>query len=1078
MKLLKTTIGSIYGYDFFISYCWDDGRHYAVALRDRLKQGLDGRTYSCFLDSEEYEKGADWKRDGQIALNNTSYLIVLVSPKALVSKPVLREVRLFKNRGNRIVPVEFLDQNGIGTLGQHQRENSLQRYIRPEMIRIAVQAHHNVSEPNQLVGPSEDVVKQIVNSFNIATRAQKRLRSFTAATIVLAMVAMLAGVFGYSANVNKKEAEKQTTVALQNEREAKDTLAMTYWNNGRREQQEDTLAGTHLLALAHDLISDSDRKKSIRIDLGEPATRLKAQFQFPHSRQAFPQSVRGVFIQEEVNRIISWTDDGLLAVWDMESHTQVGKDMLHPYIFGKAVVSHDKRLVATWHKDGTARLWDTLTQQPLGPEFKHASGSSGDDKVYFKFGSNAKHLVSWRPADGNLRSWDVDTQRQIGSDMQHGPSIAGVSFDKDTSRILTWGSDRLKLWDISTQRSIKKTMNHDGVMGAVLSKDEQLILSWDRSGFARIWNANTLSQMGNALPHGNEFRRGHFNNSGTRVLTWTDQSAKVWNTQTQSLIGPDIKHPGLVHAEFNGDETMIRTWNSKSARLWDAETLLPARPRITFQKPAEGVKFSKDDQRLLTWSNDKLDGYVQLWNLDAQSLLGPEMKHDGIVRGAIFSHDENSILSWGDDGTVRVWEIRREDSSIPSLDSLQTIIGFHQHPSKERLLTWAKDGTFQLWSTRSRLPTGSIIKHGKTISGALIFPHDDVTLTWGDEKVRLWDVGHLTQSGRDIEHKLMQSVALNADYSRLLTLAQGAVKLWDLTTTSQIGSDIKHGDVIAGAIIGADSSVILTWGGTKAKLWDADSQTQKGPVMQHNGTVIGAHFLKDGKQVLTWDNSGDMRLWDAASQAQIGKVMQNGRPVRSAAFNSDSSLILSSGSDGTARLWSTETQSQIGPSMTHRDHRDLVHGAIFNKDESHVLTWAGGLDFTVRLWDSQNQQQIGTEMKHNESVTHAAFSNDESRIISWSRQGVRLWDARTQLQLGTTMKPLGQIIKAEFNADESLVFVLAQNGQLTIWEVPRNIDSSPSLLSMEIEALTGTQYDTNTQTVRVLGRDEWKARLR
>ncbi|MFM9115816.1 MAG: hypothetical protein ACKOU6_06595, partial [Planctomycetota bacterium] len=53
--LLDVCLGRRFGggYDFFISYCWADGRVYALALNSELKK----RGFRSFLDSEDYEKG-------------------------------------------------------------------------------------------------------------------------------------------------------------------------------------------------------------------------------------------------------------------------------------------------------------------------------------------------------------------------------------------------------------------------------------------------------------------------------------------------------------------------------------------------------------------------------------------------------------------------------------------------------------------------------------------------------------------------------------------------------------------------------------------------------------------------------------------------------------------------------------------------------------------------------------------------------------------------------------------------------------------------------------------------------------
>jgi len=48
---------SFFGFDFFVSYSWRDGREYAIALTEQLKT----RGFKCWLDSEDYVKGDDWR---------------------------------------------------------------------------------------------------------------------------------------------------------------------------------------------------------------------------------------------------------------------------------------------------------------------------------------------------------------------------------------------------------------------------------------------------------------------------------------------------------------------------------------------------------------------------------------------------------------------------------------------------------------------------------------------------------------------------------------------------------------------------------------------------------------------------------------------------------------------------------------------------------------------------------------------------------------------------------------------------------------------------------------------------------
>ncbi|RMD57402.1 MAG: hypothetical protein D6828_03745, partial [Nitrospirae bacterium] len=106
-------------------------------------------------------------------------------------------------------------------------------------------------------------------------------------------------------------------------------------------------------------------------------------------------------------------------------------------------------------------------------------------------------------------------------------------------------------------------------------------------------------------------------------------------------------------------------------------------------------------------------------------------------------------------------------------------------------------------------------------------------------------------------------------------------------------------------------------------------------------------------------------------------------------------------------------------------HDSLVFGALFNRDETRILSWSW--DGTVRLWDAKDGSLIAT-MKHDAKVFGALFNRDETRILSWSgdffrfrnRGEVRLWDTKDG-SLIATMKHDDSVNGALFNRDETRI---------------------------------------------------------
>src|SRR5215831_15234263 len=117
----------VFGYDFFISYSWSDGGKYAAALTRQLRS----EGFEVFFDRDDYASGDNWKKVGAWKLRRTGQLVLVGSPAALASAPVMREVQIFSRTGRRIVPIDF-----DGSLEWTTHDCALAPYLPAEILRI------------------------------------------------------------------------------------------------------------------------------------------------------------------------------------------------------------------------------------------------------------------------------------------------------------------------------------------------------------------------------------------------------------------------------------------------------------------------------------------------------------------------------------------------------------------------------------------------------------------------------------------------------------------------------------------------------------------------------------------------------------------------------------------------------------------------------------------------------------------------------------------------------------------------------------------------------------------------------
>ncbi|MCB1237403.1 MAG: TIR domain-containing protein [Verrucomicrobiae bacterium] len=205
-SLFQRAADFLFGYDFFISYRWEDGRAYAVELQRKLQ----ARGFSCFLDSEDYAKGDNWRLAGRRALKKTSRLILVGTPGALRSEPVANELRIFTGLGRRVVPIDIGGALSRPGRGGSDDGDLVSRFLDPDILRIP--------EPASALaeGPADEVLHQIRASFDLLRQDQKRVRWFAGATTVFAAVAAAAIGLFFLAENRRRLAEEKTREALEN----------------------------------------------------------------------------------------------------------------------------------------------------------------------------------------------------------------------------------------------------------------------------------------------------------------------------------------------------------------------------------------------------------------------------------------------------------------------------------------------------------------------------------------------------------------------------------------------------------------------------------------------------------------------------------------------------------------------------------------------------------------------------------------------------------------------------------------------------------------------------------------------
>ena len=507
-----------------------------------------------------------------------------------------------------------------------------------------------------------------------------------------------------------------------------------------------------------------------------------------------------------------------------------------------------------------------------------------------------------------------------------------------------------------------------------------------------------------------------------------------------------------------------RTHGGTSARLWQghcdsasasifADTL--------FRWPCEGgapslpiqinsgcshfitsVAFAPDGATLLTGGDD---GTARLWDIETGAEIRCFEGHKSKVRSVTFAPDGATLLTVSDDGTVRLWDAASGGAaSVAELRHFQEYIDRIRSvafaPDGATLLTGSDDGTARLWNAASGAEIHCFEGHKAGILSrvqSVAFAPDGTTLLIGsdDGTARLWD----TETGVEIRRfeghgDWGVSVTFAPDGATLLTGSGGAARLWNTETGAEIRRFEARNDLVQSVAFAPDGATLLIGGYRTTRLWDTETGIEIRRFEGYKSEVQSVAFALNGAALLTGSNDGTTRLWDAATGAELRRFEgHEDGGVQSVAFAPDGVTLLTGGNDRTARLWDIETGAEI---RRFEGHNNWVKSVAFAPDGATLIT--GSDDGTARLWDTATGAEIRRFEGHKSrsfcQVQNVAFAPNGATLITGGKDGTaRLWDTATGVEIRRFEGHEDEVLGVTFAPDGATLITGGRDGTACLW---------------------------------------------
>jgi WD40 repeat protein len=280
---------------------------------------------------------------------------------------------------------------------------------------------------------------------------------------------------------------------------------------------------------------------------------------------------------------------------------------------------------------------------------------------------------------------ELETDTEIFS-ITHVGVVRYLEFSPEGNQILTAGDDAVaRVWNAADGSPVTPAMLHAGpVRFAAFSPDGGQVLTGSDDRAVRIWDARSGAPVGEAIQLPTRVMSAALNADGTRILTVRDHVAasthgatQLWDAATRRPLGPELQllGPGRYPATFSPDgRRYLMLHDVTTVAICDAETGRRMAPLLEHKDLPTGFAFSPDGRLVLTRAGQ----LARVWNSETGEPVSPPLQHNDCIISADWSPDGREIVTCECHGTIRIWDVSPESSSLAELTRQAELMAAHR----------------------------------------------------------------------------------------------------------------------------------------------------------------------------------------------------------------------------------------------------------------------------------------------------------------------------------------------------------------------------------------------------------------
>ena len=410
-----------------------------------------------------------------------------------------------------------------------------------------------------------------------------------------------------------------------------------------------------------------------------------------------------------------------------------------------------------------------------------------------------------------------------------------------------------------------------------------------------------------------------------------DYSVRLYDAQSWKETSHLGQHLGRVRQlAFSDDGRMLISCPGRvlgrdsRVRFWDTTTKQESFPLPSSESLGRDVEVSPDSRLAVVYGGGP--GVFSIWDLSSQRSVRV-LGHRGEVLSAVWTADGKTLLTGGEDGTVRFWDTEKlspkPQAKLPAHAVAMALRDDQVYVANKNF----DDESAPAEITRFTLvESDSVGEHENFVTSrpaamGLAIVDESTLVSCNRENVQFWnrESRQVIAALHDDDEKIYSStvaaspdgntVAIGRFYPRRPSPIEIACRvdgIWRLTRTLEMprwpislcfSSDGKK--LAAGAWNGAIS------------LWNAEDWSKLDDLTGHNGEVWSLCFTRNGETLASASSDRTVRLWDLQSM-HCKSALNHFHEVLSVAFCANDQRLISGSEQGWLSFWNPDREQLLG----------------------------------------------------------------------------------------------------------------------------------------------------------------------